>query len=94
MLPNHVEPTDDKESQKIAHFFLFKSWTRISITACATQKITGKETTAMAIVHPPNFGRRVIKTSAAAKPAINGLNILFIFSSALPLSPDEIRNDG
>ena len=54
----------------------------------------GKEITAMIIAHPPNFGRRMINTSAAANPDINGLNILFIFSSVIPLSPYEIRNNG
>ena len=54
----------------------------------------GKETTAMTIVHPPNLGCRMINTRAAIKPAINGLNILFIFASVLPLPPDEIRNNG
>ena len=54
----------------------------------------GKETTAMTIVHPPNFGRKVININAAANPDINGLNILFIFASVLPLPPDEIRNNG
>ena len=94
MLLNHVEPTDDKELQQITHFFLFKSWLRISITACAIQKMIGKETTAMTIVHPPNLERKVININAATNPAINGLNILFIFSSVLPLSPDEIGNNG
>jgi len=94
MLPNHVEPTDDKEFQEIAHFFPLKSWPRISITACAIQKMIGKEITAMIIAHPPNFGRRMINTSAAANPTINGLIILFIFSSVLPLSPDKIGDNG
>jgi hypothetical protein len=94
MLLNHVEPTDDKKSQEIAHFFLFKRLLSISMAACASQKMIGKEITAMIIAHPPNFGRRMINTSAAANPDINGLNILFIFSSVIPLSPYEIRNNG
>jgi len=39
----------------------------------------GKETTAMTIAHPPNFGRRVINMSVTANPTTNGLNILFIY---------------
>ena len=94
MLPNHVEPTDDKEFQEIAHFFLFKSWLRISITACAIQKIIGKETIAIITAHHPNLWCSIINMIAATNPDINGLNILFIFASVLPLSPDEIRNNG